>query len=92
MATPYPATPLYELALKEGLLKNDYWRDFTLGNQENKRIPYFIPNVAAWTKKAYIRFYFRPGFIIKRLMRLRSLQDWRKCLRGIWGILNMEKY
>jgi radical SAM superfamily enzyme YgiQ (UPF0313 family) len=91
MATPYPATPLYELALKEGLLKNDYWRDFTLGNQKNKRIPYLIPDVAAWTKKAYIKFYFRPGFIIKRLMRLRSLQDWQKCLRGIWGILNMEK-
>ena len=90
MVTPYPQTPLYELALKEGLLKNDYWRDFTLGNQRDKRVPYFIPDVAAWTKKAYIRFYFRLGFIIKRLMRLRSLQDWQKCLRGIRGILKMQ--
>jgi radical SAM superfamily enzyme YgiQ (UPF0313 family) len=91
MVTPYPATPLYELALKEGVLKNDYWRDFTLGNQKDKRVPYFVSNVAVRTEEAYRRFYFRLGFIIKRLTRLRSLQDWQKCLRGIQGILNMGK-
>jgi radical SAM superfamily enzyme YgiQ (UPF0313 family) len=91
MATPYPATPLYELALKEGILKNDYWRDFTLGNQKDKRVPYFVLDVAVRTKEAYRRFYFRLGFIIRRLIRLRSLQDWQKCLRGIQGILNMDK-
>jgi radical SAM superfamily enzyme YgiQ (UPF0313 family) len=91
MATPYPKTPLYELALKEGVLKNDYWRDFTLGKQKDKRVPYFMPEVALWTRKAYQRFYFRPGFIIQRLSRLRSLQDWRKSLCGIQGILSIKK-
>ncbi len=88
MVIPYPGTPLYTLALKEGLLKNDYWRDFTLGKKTG-RIPYFIPDVAAWTKKAYRRFYFRPGFIIKQLSRLRTFQDWHKCLQGARGILSM---
>ncbi len=89
MATPYPRTPLYDLALKEGILKNDYWLDFTLGKHPDQRIPYFMPQVVAWTKKAYLRFYLRPGFIIKRLARLRSLQDWQKCLWGVRGILSM---
>jgi anaerobic magnesium-protoporphyrin IX monomethyl ester cyclase len=91
MATPYPNTPLYALALKEGLLKNDYWREFTLNNQMDKRIPYFVPDVVFWTKKAYLLFYFRLNFIIRRLSRLRSFQDWQKSLWGICGILGMGK-
>jgi anaerobic magnesium-protoporphyrin IX monomethyl ester cyclase len=90
MVTPYPGTPLYAIAQQEGLLQNDYWREFTLGRQK-ERIPYFVPEVAAWTKKAYRKFYFRPGFLWKQLARMRSRKDWRKCLRGIEGILTMAE-
>ncbi|MCX5693734.1 MAG: radical SAM protein [Candidatus Omnitrophica bacterium] len=91
IATPYPGTPLYKLALQEGVLKNDYWREFTLGTQKDKRIPYFIADAPFWVKKAYLRFYFRLGFIIKRASRIRCLQDWQKCWQGIQGILSMGK-
>ncbi|MDD5130594.1 MAG: radical SAM protein [Candidatus Omnitrophica bacterium] len=91
IATPYPGTPLYGLALKEGLLTNDYWRDFTLGIQGDKRIPYFLKEAPSLAKKAYMRFYFRLGFIIRRASRLRSPQDWKNCLRGMQGIVKMNK-
>ncbi|NQT22902.1 MAG: B12-binding domain-containing radical SAM protein, partial [Candidatus Omnitrophica bacterium] len=41
--TPLPQTPLYDLAKREGLITTDYWREFTLGNRRDQRIPYFFP-------------------------------------------------
>ena len=90
MTTPYPKTPLYELTRQEGLIKNDYWREFTLGNRNMQRIPYFLPDVGQWIKRAYISFYFRPKYVIKKINQLRSLDDFTKCLKGIQGILYMK--
>jgi len=89
-ATPYPQTPLYELARQEGLIKNDYWREFTLGNVNMKRIPYFLPKSGQWIKRAYASFYFRPKYLIERISRLRSPDDFIKCLKGAFGILCMQ--
>jgi anaerobic magnesium-protoporphyrin IX monomethyl ester cyclase len=88
--TPYPQTPLYKLAMQEGLIKNDYWREFTLGNIKAQRIPYFLPDIERWIKKAYSSFYFRPKYVIKKLNQIRSLYDFIKCLKGTQGILCMK--
>jgi anaerobic magnesium-protoporphyrin IX monomethyl ester cyclase len=90
VVTPYPNTPLYELAKREGLIKNDYWREFTLGKIKNERIPYFVPDAEHWAKKAYRRFYFRPGYILKRLGMIHSWGDFTKCVRAVFGILGMK--
>jgi radical SAM superfamily enzyme YgiQ (UPF0313 family) len=88
--TPYPMTPLYEEARSEGLVQGDYWREFTLGNVRSKRIPYFFPSTDRWIKKAYVRFYFRPAYILKRLTQIRSWQDVVKSIRAFYGIVGMR--
>lgn len=90
LTTPYPQTPLYELARKEGLIKDDYWREFTLGNKKNERIPYFIPEADRWVKKAYTRFYLRPDYIFKHLNRIRSREAIVKSFRALRGIICMK--
>jgi radical SAM superfamily enzyme YgiQ (UPF0313 family) len=89
VATPYPQTPLYELARREGLIKNDYWREFTLG-MKDQRISYFFSDSERWIKKAYTSFYFRPEYIMRKIKQIRSLDDFIKCLKGIQGILCMK--
>ena len=90
VTTPYPNTPLYELARREGFIKNDYWREFTLGKNKGQRIPYFVPDADQWVKKAYRSFYIRPYYMLNRLGMIRSWDDLMKCARAVSGILWMK--
>ncbi len=77
ITTPFPATDLYDLAIKEGVLKDDVWKEFA-------RNPYsaFIPPIwekempreelFSLLKKAYRSFYFRSGYIFKKIIKLKS--------------------
>jgi len=82
LATPYPGTPLYDMAREEGFIKGDYWRDYTLGLRD-ERLPYFVANAEEWISKAYRSFYFRPSYILKRLCRLNNLVALKKDLQAV---------
>lgn len=86
VATPYPQTNLYELALEAGIIKGDYWRDFTLGKRE-ERLPYFVKDSDMWVKQAYKEFYLRPKYVWKKLRRLRSLETLKKYVDGATGVV-----
>ena len=85
-ATPYPHTHLYELAVEDGLVKGDYWSEFTLGKRKD-RLPYFVAGAEEWVAKAYKEFYLRPKFVFKKIWKLRSIDTFRKYLRGAYGII-----
>ena len=87
--TPYPRTEIYEEGLKKGLWAGDFWQGFA---QEPKSG--FEPGL--WeetlskkelyelTKLAYKRFYLRPEYIIKSLLKLRSASEFkRKVAEGL---------
>ncbi|MCG6537739.1 MAG: hypothetical protein L7F78_24245, partial [Syntrophales bacterium LBB04] len=86
VATPYPSTNLYQMAFEQGFLKGDYWRDFTLGTQ-GSRLPYFVENAETWIKKAYFSFYFRPQYILRRLSKIKSFNDFKKYCDAAVGLL-----
>ena len=86
VATPYPKTPLYDLAQKEGLVHGDYWREFVLGLREDS-LPYLVPNAEKWVHKAYRSFYFRPNYILKRLFKVRGRHYFKKYFDAAKGIL-----
>jgi len=79
---PFPATNLYAMALEQGVISNDVWLSFAKSPSID-----FIPPL--WTekltpeelhqyiKKAYRKFYFRPSYIIKRLLALRSAEEFK---------------
>jgi anaerobic magnesium-protoporphyrin IX monomethyl ester cyclase len=89
VATPYPQTHLNDLAVEEGLIGGDYWRLFTLGGQTS-RIPYFVKDSDKWVKKAYREFYLRPRFILRKIMRLNSLDMLRRYVDGAVGIVYFD--
>lgn len=87
--TPFPGTYLYRMGLEQGILPYDYWKQYAANPD-----PAFIPMV--WEEnftreelnemliKAYKDFYKRPGYIIKRLLKMRSWKEtYHKVKAGI---------
>ena len=91
-ATPLPDTNLYDLAISQGFVDKDYWKDYTLGKTD-KRLPFFVKDTEEWVKKAYRSFYFRPKYILRMLMKIRSWHDIKKYYYAALGLLlfRMEK-
>ncbi len=89
VTTPFPATPLYSMGLEEGVLKNDYWRDFAKNPTNGFVSELWEENLSReeWItllKYAYKSFYTRPTYIIKSLMKVRSFEELkRKAKRGL---------
>jgi len=87
--TPYPGTEAYSEALSTGVYETDHWREFT-----RNPTPEFTPRhwnqfftneeLYQMLRRAYSAFYRRPGYIISRLAKVRSLDDlYRKSVMGI---------
>lgn len=91
VVTPCPHTPLYELAQKEGLIHEDYWREFTLGNKKDQRFPHFFPAADEWVNKAYRQFYFRPKYIAKKVAELRSFNQITKYWKAFQGVRRINR-
>ncbi|MBI5595475.1 MAG: B12-binding domain-containing radical SAM protein [Elusimicrobia bacterium] len=87
---PEPGTGLYELALKSGrLLSHSY-----LG----RGVPVYLPEgydspeaVRKVQAEAFRRFYFRPSYLAKRVMRVRTLSEVRQYWDGLRMLLSMGR-
>lgn len=73
IATPYPGTKLYDLALEHGTLKEN-WEDFKSWDEIVFR-PYnkTEKEIKQIVKKAYGKFYLRPLYLLKRLKSISKL-------------------
>lgn len=88
IATPLPNTDLFERAVQAKLIDPNYWKNYTLGGSK-ERIKFLVKDAEKWTKKAYLKFYFRPGFIIKKLLKMRDLDTAKKYFRAFRGLTNL---
>ncbi len=75
--TPYPGTEIYREALKRGFYTHDYWREFALSPNVDFTPKYWNElcsdeELLVLLKKAYVRFYRRPGYLLHRLLKVRS--------------------
>jgi len=81
---PFPGNKLYDEAVKSGLIHlDDTWEKFVYAGVGSGGIqaPVLTTNVMSakdlefWAKKAYREFYFRPSYILKKIMKIRSFKD-----------------
>jgi len=91
--TPMPATELYRMLVAER--KRDFWREYIL--DEEKDI--FLPRpgteldeeaIQQWTRQAYLRFYFRPRYIVKALWRLKSWSEFKRSVVTAWSMFSQR--
>lgn len=79
---PFPGTDLYENHAKYGTI-SQYLRDYTY--QGAAFVPYTMTReqIHDLRQIAFRRFYLRPGFLLRQLLRLRNLNDLRAALAGV---------
>ncbi len=79
---------------------SDYWEDWVRGLPVPSRVPNLWSTIGedaieAWTKFAYIAFYYRPGYVLKALGRMRSADEtWRSArtaMRMLGGALHFDR-
>tara|TARA_B100000959_G_scaffold284860_1_gene357671 strand:+ start:26 stop:1441 length:1416 start_codon:yes stop_codon:yes gene_type:complete len=81
--TPFPGTKIYFDGLKSGIIKKDYWREFAKNPS-----PDFVP--PHWDEifnknelkdlliKGYKGFYMRPSYVFKKILDLKSFNEFKK--------------
>ncbi|MFQ5464365.1 MAG: B12-binding domain-containing radical SAM protein [Thermodesulfobacteriota bacterium] len=89
IGTPLPNTELFRVAVARGLIEKDYWKEFVTGRRYD-RAPYLVPDAEKWARRALWSFYFRPGYIAKRLKKIDSWDAFRKHARGAYSFLRFK--
>jgi radical SAM superfamily enzyme YgiQ (UPF0313 family) len=87
---PEPGTGLYDLAVKSGRLLSPRY----LGRTNPVYLPdgyKSVEEVKAIQAEAFRRFYFRPSYILKRIMRMRTLEELAQYWDGFLMLLNMGR-
>ena len=92
ICTPFPGTELYRE------IKDGKWGKLTTENftEFHTFDVVFLPDgynnkeeILKMSKKAYKKFYMRPKYILRTVLKIRSLEDIRRYIRGfialVWG-------
>jgi radical SAM superfamily enzyme YgiQ (UPF0313 family) len=89
ITTPYPGTPIYEWAKENGYLLSE---DFSLytGSKCLMDLPTVSPStVEEFALYAWKSFYGRPGYIMGRLFKIRSIYDVRAYFNAFLSLLKI---
>ncbi|MFH0794825.1 MAG: radical SAM protein [bacterium] len=88
VATPFPGTELYDLALEKQWIASDNWDDFEEEGSAVMRTDDLSPeDLKAAQRRAMREFYLRPRQIARELGRLRSFAQFRAKLNAGVSIL-----
>ncbi|MDD4953555.1 MAG: radical SAM protein [Candidatus Omnitrophica bacterium] len=93
ICTPYPDTRLYNIAMDEGVVENDYWREFASSPGDDFATRFWTKELSSGElvslqNYANKRFYLRPSFFVKELSRTRSLVAFKRKVKAALHILN----
>ena len=66
LATPYPGTRFYKETFEKNLIKIRDWSKYTLINPILETIDCSKDDLRSIQKKAFIKFYIRPGYLISQ--------------------------
>ena len=70
----------------------DYWREHVLGHEIKERLPAPWSNLseeqkASLTREFYLKFYFRPKIVLRRILQLKSLSELARYIKVGWKML-----
>jgi len=88
--TPMPGTALYQMVIKEKGI--DYWSKIILDPTRDDYIPrpgtsLSEEQIQALTRRAYLKFYFRPWYILRALLRVKSFGELARSARTALSML-----
>lgn len=86
---PLPRTPLYRQALQDGIIREDYWREFAKKPRSGFRVKYWEEHfdssrLEELVRRGYREFYFRPRYLAGSIKNLKSPGEFmRKVSAGL---------
>ena len=93
IAIPFPGTEFYEIAKNEQLIENfDYskWKLLTV-SPSIKTNKLRSMELSKMVKRAYLNFYFRPSYILKRMKDIKHLSMIKSYFKGLSVIVRIIK-
>jgi len=95
VASPLPGSRLYQQALQDGLLRPDAgWEHYSpLSNHDPVLSLPGLPShaIRGWHRKALRQYYLRPGYIVRRLARIRHWHEVMNLLAGARLFLSLRR-
>jgi len=92
--TPFPATDLYYRGMQNGILKSDYWREFSKNPKEGFKPPAWEENFSReilfkMLIDAYRSYYLSPKYILRRIKELRSFDNLKNNFKAGFRLLSL---
>lgn len=94
IATPFPGSDLFTIAVEEGVVPIDVWDKYAKGEIED--LPIYVPptltaeDLHREQKRAYITFYFRPNYILRRLFS--DIHSIKKLQQDLKNAISLMKW
>ncbi len=86
ITTPYPGTQMFDWAESNGYLTTHDWRDYDLANVVMELPTVDKQALETAYRRAYREFYFRPAYLLKRLLNIRSFEDIKLNWNGLQAV------
>ena len=83
ITTPFPATELYESGREKGILKGDFWREFSVYPHGDFSPQWWTENFSPrelekWQRKAHLSYYYRPKYVWSQLRQVKSFIEFAR--------------
>jgi radical SAM superfamily enzyme YgiQ (UPF0313 family) len=92
--TPFPGTKIYADGLSKEIIKKDYWAEFARKPSINFSPPHWDEiftreELNEFLKKGYHDFYIRPMYMIRKLSKIRSFNEFKKNVKAGLKVLKI---
>ncbi len=92
VTTPWPGTEMYRMGLEKGLYEKDYWLEFAKAPEPDYSPRFWDENFSPAElfqiqERALRGFYFRPAYLVKSVVKLRSWSEFKSKARAGLSLL-----
>jgi radical SAM superfamily enzyme YgiQ (UPF0313 family) len=87
ITTPYPGTEMFNWAERNNYLIHKNWAEYDLSKPVMELPTISSTKILDYYKKSYRQFYFRPNYFLKRLIKIRSIEDLKKNFQPFINLL-----
>ncbi|MBI4709144.1 MAG: cobalamin B12-binding domain-containing protein [Candidatus Portnoybacteria bacterium] len=88
ITTPFPGTEMFKWAHEKGLILTYDWDDYTLAKPVMKLENMSVEEIRNLYRIMFRSFYFRPRYIINKILSIRSLDDFKILFDGLKALVS----
>jgi radical SAM superfamily enzyme YgiQ (UPF0313 family) len=88
VSTPFPGTRMFKWAKENGYLKSEDWSKYDLSTMLMELPTISSEKIAEYYKKVFRMFYYRPSYLLKRLLKIRSFNDIKIAFKAVLAVFN----